>query len=155
MKPNQKVQLTLEAYNELKKELDSIKDHKLPAAIDRVAKARAFGDISENSEYDAAQEDLAMINGRMDELSDILNRSVIVQAVSSNGQVGIGSVVQIEVNGNPLQFTIVGEWEADPAARKISHESPLGKALIGRKVGETVEVEAPAGRINYQIKAIK
>lgn len=145
----------MDAYNELKKELNAIKDHKLPAAIDRVAKARAFGDISENSEYDAAQEDLAMINGRMDELSDILNRSVIVQAVSANGQVGIGSVVHIEVNGNPLQFTIVGEWEADPSARKISHESPLGKALIGRKVGETVEVEAPAGRINYQIKEIK
>lgn len=155
MKPNQKVQLTLEAYNELKHELDDIKDNRLQVVIDRVAKAREFGDISENSEYDAAQDELAWVHGRMEELADILNRSVIVQATSSKTQVGVGSLVHIEVNGSAHQFTIVGEWEADPAAKKISHDSPLGKALIGKSIGESVDVDAPAGKITYIIKDIK
>lgn len=155
MKPNQKVQLTLEAFNELKTELDNIKDNRLQTVIDRVAKAREFGDISENSEYDAAQDELAWVHGRMEELTDILNRAVIVQATGSKTQVGVGSLVYIEVNGSAHEFTIVGEWEADPAAKKISHDSPLGKALIGKAIGDSVDVEAPAGKITYVIKDIK
>ena len=155
MKPNQKVQLTLQAYNELKTELEEIKNTRLQAVIDRVARAREFGDISENSEYDAAQEELAWVTGRMEELADILNRSVIVQTTTSKDEIGVGSQVSITVNGSVHEFTIVGEWEADPAAKKISHESPLGKALMGKKIGEEVKVQAPAGTIAYQIKAIK
>jgi len=73
---------------------------------------------------------------------------------AGNEEVSVGSVVHIEVNGNEHQFTIVGEWEADPAAKKISHESPLGKALMGKKVGDIVDVEAPAGKIIYKVKNI-
>lgn len=154
MKPNQKIQLTLQAYNELKRELEEIKNTSLQAAINRVTLARESGDISENSEYDAAQDELAWFSGRLEELSDILNRSTIVENTKSSTEVGVGSVVKIEVNGSLHEFTIVGEWEADPAAKKISQESPLGKALMGKKPGETVNVEAPAGNIVYAIKEI-
>jgi transcription elongation factor GreA len=155
MKPNQKVQLTLEAFNELQIELNDLKNNKVTEVTERVAKAREFGDISENSEYDSAQEELAWVHGRVEELSDILNRAQIVQATTSKSQVGVGSLVHVEINGNVQEFTIVGEWEADPAAKKISQESPLGKALLGKKLNEEVEVEAPAGKIIYRIKAIK
>jgi transcription elongation factor GreA len=155
MKPNQKVQLTLEAFNELQTELDDLKNNKIAEVTDRVAKAREFGDISENSEYDSAQEELAWVHGRIEELSDILNRAQIVQATTSKSEVGVGSIVHVEINGATHEFTIVGEWEADPAAKKISQESPLGKALLGKKINESVEVEAPAGKIVYRIKAIK
>lgn len=155
MKPNQKVQLTLEAFNELQTELNDLKNNKVTEVTERVAKAREFGDISENSEYDSAQEELAWVHGRVEELSDILNRAQVVQATTSKSQVGVGSLVHVEINGSVQEFTIVGEWEADPAAKKISQESPLGKALIGRKINDEVEVEAPAGKIVYRIKAIK
>jgi transcription elongation factor GreA len=82
---------------------------------------------------------------------------VVVVDIQKAGleMVGLGSVVHIEVNGSKHEYTIVGEWEADPAAKKISHESPLGKALMGKKVGEAVEVEAPSGVITYAIKSVK
>jgi len=155
MQNNQKVQLTLEAYNQLQIELDDLNNNKIQEVTERVAKAREFGDISENSEYDSAQEELAWVHGRMEELTNILNRAEIVKATNSKTEIGVGSTVHLQVGDNLHQFTIVGEWEADPAAKKISHDSPLGKALIGKKVGDNVEVEAPAGKIIYIIKAIK
>lgn len=153
MKVNQKVQLTLTGYNELVKELEELKG-KLPAAIDRVAKAREFGDLSENAEYHAAREDHANMVGRIDELEDIINRANIMPTTTSTTQVGVGSKVQVEINGTAHTFVIVGEWEADPAQKKISHESPLGRALMGHKAGEKVEVDAPAGKVIYHIKEI-
>lgn len=152
----QKVQMTPVGFQQLVSELEDIQKNKLQAAIDRVATARAFGDLSENAEYHSAREDLAALEGRIEELKDIISR---VEMIDTKGvaedQVTIGSVVHIEINGSEHQFTIVGEWEADPAAKKISHESPLGKALVGKKVGETVEFEAPAGKVSYKIKAVK
>jgi transcription elongation factor GreA len=151
---NLKVQLTLTGFNELQAELKQLQS-KLPEAIDRVSKAREQGDLSENAEYHAAREDHAAVVGRIEELSDILNRSEIIQNTTSKTQVGVGSKVMVDVNNSSHEFTIVGEWEADPAAKKISHESPLGKALIGKSVGEEVKVDAPAGVIAYKIKDIK
>lgn len=153
MKINQKVQLTLTGYNELVKELEELKA-KLPLAIERVSKAREFGDLSENAEYHAAREDHANMIGRMDELADIINRANIMQPTTSTTQIGVGSKVQVEINGTVHTFIIVGEWEADPTQKKISHASPLGQALMGRKAGEKVEVEAPAGKVVYHIKEI-
>jgi len=151
---NQKVQLTLTGYNELQSELSELQKQ-LPMVVDRVAKAREQGDLSENAEYHAAREDHAAVVGRIEELSDILNRSEIIQNTTSKTQVGVGSRVLVDVNNSSHEFTIVGEWEADPSAKKISHESPLGKALIGKEVGEEVKVDAPAGIIFYKIKEIK
>lgn len=157
MNDQQNVVLTHEGMDNLQKELKTLKDEKLPQAIDRVAKAREFGDLSENSEYHAAREDHAWIQGRIEELEGILTHAQVVTISDGgdNSSVAIGCQVEIEVNGSTHMFSIVGEWEADPAAKKISHQSPLGLALLGKKVGDRVEVEAPAGKISYFIKGIK
>ncbi len=155
MAKNIKVQLTLEAFNQLQAERDDLINNRIPAVTERVSKAREQGDISENAEYDAAQDELAWVHGRLEELQDILTRAVIVQSTASATQVGVGSIVIIKVNDSEHEFTIVGEWEADPAAKKISHESPLGKALIGKKTGDEISVDAPAGKILYKVIAIK
>jgi transcription elongation factor GreA len=153
---NQKVQMTPTGYQQLLAELEELQNNKLPQAIDRVATARAFGDLSENAEYHSARDDLSAMEGRIEELKDIIARSEVIDAPQANsGEVSIGSVVHVEVNGSEHQFTIVGEWEADPSAKKISHESPLGKSLVGKKIGEVIEVEAPAGKVHYQIKDVK
>ena len=153
---NQRVQMTPVGYRQLVDELEQLEKVQLPEAIDRVAKAREFGDLSENAEYHSAKDDLSALEGRIEELKDIITRVTVVDAKKSGEEeVTIGSQVHIEVNGNQHEFTIVGEWEADPALKKISHESPLGKALMGKKVGDQVEVEAPAGKIAYSIKAVK
>ena len=151
---NNKVNLTLTGYNELAAELADLKDNKLPAAIERVATARAFGDLAENAEYHSARDDHAALVGKIEELTDILARSRIIQTTTSKSQVGVGSKVTVAINGTTHEFTIVGEWEADPAEKKISHESPLGKALIGKAVGDKVEVSAPVGKVIYHIKEI-
>jgi len=152
----QRVQMTPLGYRQLVDELKQLESVSIPEGIDRVAKAREFGDLSENAEYHSAREDLAAIEGRIDELKDIIARVTVVDIKKSgDAQVSIGSVVSLEVNGNKHEFAIVGEWEADPAAKKISHESPLGSALIGKRPGDVVEVEAPAGKVIYTISEIK
>jgi transcription elongation factor GreA len=153
---NQRVQMTPLGYRQLVEELEQLEKTKLPEAIERLSKARDFGDLSENAEYHSAKEALSAMEGRVEELKDILTRVTVVDVQKAGLEmVGLGSVVHIEVNGSTHEFTIVGEWEADPAAKKISHESPLGKALLGKKVGDNVEVEAPSGTITYAIKSVK
>lgn len=152
----QRVQMTPLGYRQLVEELANLEKSGLPESIDRVAKAREFGDLSENAEYHSAKEDLAALEGRIEELKDIIARVIVVDIKKTGEEeVGIGSMVTVHVNGKSHDFSIVGEWEADPAAKKISHESPLGKALIGKKVGDTVEVEAPAGKVIYAINSVK
>ena len=148
--------MTQVGLNKLKSELEDLKS-KLQPAIDRVSIAREQGDLSENFEYHAAREDHANIVGRIEEITDIVNRAEIIDtAPKSNGAaVDIGSLVTVEINGSTHNFTIVGNWEADPEKKMISHESPLGKALLGKTPGEKVEVEAPAGKIIYTVKEVK
>ena len=153
---NQRVQITPVGYRQLVSELEELKKIKLPEAIERLARARDFGDLSENAEYHSAKGDLGSLEGRAEELQDIISRAQVVDLKkTANQEVSIGSIVHIEVNGAQHEFNIVGEWEADPAAKKISLESPLGKALMGKKSGDTVEVEAPAGKVIYLIKGLK
>ena len=153
---NQRVQMTPLGYRQLVDELEQLEKTSLPEPIERLSKARDFGDLSENAEYHSAKEALSAMEGRVEELKDILTRVTVVDIQKAGlDMVGLGSVVHIEVNGSVHEFTIVGEWEADPAAKKISHESPLGKALLGKKVGDSVEVEAPSGTISYAIKDVK
>jgi len=151
-----RVQMTPLGYRQLVDELKQLEAIGLPEGIERVAKAREFGDLSENAEYHSAREDLAALEGRIEELRDIITRVNVVDIKrSGEEEVGIGSFVMVTINGSQHEFSIVGEWEADPAAKKISHESPLGKALIGKKAGDSVEVEAPAGKVSYYIKSVK
>ncbi|HCM82752.1 MAG: Transcription elongation factor GreA [Candidatus Gottesmanbacteria bacterium GW2011_GWA2_44_17] len=145
--------LTKEGLNALKAEHEELVKVKRPATVIRLSDAREAGDLSENSEYVAAKQDLAFIDGRIAELEEIIRAAKIISS-KATGQIDIGSKVILHVNGKKEEYLLVGEWEADPMQKKISHESPLGKALLGKKVGEMVEVEAPAGKIKYKVLEI-
>ncbi len=149
-----KIQFTAEGLTEIKSELAELKGAKLTAAIERVARARDFGDLSENAEYHAAKEELSFIEGRIEELEGIVLRAEVVGGKSKKGTIDIGCKVTVTLKGKEHTYEIVGEWEADPLKKKISHTSPLGLALVGKKTGENVEFEAPAGKVVYQIKKI-
>lgn len=148
-----KIQFTAAGLEEIKSELEELKDKKLPAAIDRVSRARDFGDLSENAEYHAAKEELSFLEGRVEELEDIVSKAYVANG-NSKDAIDIGCKVTIEIGGKDHTYEIVGEWEADPINKKISHTSPLGKALFGKKKGDAVEFEAPAGKVIYKIKKI-
>jgi transcription elongation factor GreA len=150
---SKKIYLTKEGLDELKAEHDELTKVKRPDVLNRVSQARNMGDLSENAEYTVAREELSFIDGRIDELEELLKQVVLISNNHSN-IIKLGSTVKVNTGSDKEEFTVVGEWEADPKDKKISHESPLGKALIGKKVGEKVEVEAPAGKIVYTIEAI-
>lgn len=151
-----KIYLTKEGLTELKKEYDELVNKKRTDVLARVTQARNMGDLSENAEYVASREELTFIDGRIDELEIILKQAVVIRenVKASNHAVKLGSTVTLSVNGKKEIFTVVGEWEADPTNKKISHESPLGKVLIGKRVGEKVQVEAPVGKITYAVVSI-
>lgn len=154
MDTNNKILLTKEGLAELKREHEEIANVKRPEAVTRLAAARELGDLSENSEYAAAKQDLSFIDGRILELEEILHGAKVITS-HGKSHVDVGCKVTVHVNGKKDAFTLVGEWEADPKEKKISHESPLGKALMGKKVGEKIEVEAPAGKIFYKVLNIE
>lgn len=152
-----KVFVTKEGLEELKRELEELNNVKRPQVLDRVSQARSMGDLSENSEYTAAREELSLIDGRIEELSEIIKSANLIEETHKKGKgalIELGSGVIVSVGGKKEEFSLVGEWEADPKNKKISHESPLGKALIGKGIGEKVEVEAPAGRVVYTVVSI-
>ncbi len=154
---SKKIYLTKEGLQELKKEFEELSKTKRPDVLSRVSQARSMGDLSENAEYVAARDELSFIDGRIDELEELLKQAVLIiesGSKNSNHVVKLGSKVTLTVKGKKEDFMVVGEWEADPQEKKISHESPLGKALIGKKIGEKVEVEAPAGKILYTIVSV-
>ena len=154
MNIQQPVFLTPSGLEEIKKELAELLNKKRPVAVSRLSAARDLGDLSENSEYTAAREDLAFIDGRILELEEVLRQAkVVIKAVK--GKIDFGCKVTLHLNGKKEIFTIVGEWEANPLEKKISHASPLGLALLGKKVGEKVEVEAPVGKLIYTVIEIE
>lgn len=152
----QTVKLTKNGLEALKKEFEELVNVKRPKVVERLAYARGQGDLSENSDYQSAKEELEFLDGRIDELDAVLKTASVVSS-GKNGKtgVGVGTKVTVKVNGKQTIFDIVGEWEADPVNKKISHDSPLGMALLGKKVGEKAEVEAPAGKVQYEILAIE
>ena len=123
------IQLTEAGFAKLQKELDELEKNKRPAAVDRLSQARSMGDLSENSDYHQAKEQLEFIDGRIVELESVLNQAVIVKSGHSKKEVEVGAQVKVSIKGSQHTFNIVGEWEADPKEKKISHESPLGKAF--------------------------
>lgn len=155
MDTKKKIFVTKEGLEELKHELGELTKVKRLEVLERVSGARAMGDLAENSEYTAAREELSLIDGRIEELSDILkNVELIKEGAKNTGAIQLGSTITVSINGKKEDFVLVGEWEADPHNKKISHESPLGKALLGKKIGEKIEVEAPAGTIAYTVVSI-
>lgn len=151
------IELTKEGLDELQTELAELKEQKLVAVIKRVAKAREYGDLSENAEYHSAKEEQEFIETRIEEIETIISRSVVVQNTKSKNTVGIGSTVVVSKKGSKekKELKIVGEFEADPILGKISVGSPLGEALVGKKKGDTAVFQAPAGEIEYTIIEIK
>ncbi len=148
-----RVVMTKDGLKELQTEYDELVNVKRPQAVARLSDARDLGDLSENSEYAAAKQDLAFIDGRIAELEEILRGAKVITN-HAKGHIDVGCKVTLHANGKEESFMVVGEWEADPMQKKISNSSPLGKALLGKKVGEQVEVEAPAGKLFYKILSI-
>ncbi|MEK7566042.1 MAG: transcription elongation factor GreA [Patescibacteria group bacterium] len=148
--------VTSDGLKKLKEEFETLKNKRIPGVVEKLSKAREDGDLSENSGYQQAKEDLGFLQGRVQELEEILKNSSLV-AVSSgkSGVVGVGCKVTVTINGKKDSFFVVGEWEANPIAKKISGNSPLGKALLGKKVGDKIEVTAPAGKVIYTISSIE
>ncbi len=147
-----KILMTKEGLEKLKKEYEELKKRR-PKAVERLQKARAMGDLSENSEYTAARQELSFIDGRILELEAIISRAEIVEEKVSD-RVQMGDTIELESEGKRMRIVLVGEFEADPVKSKFSINSPLGKALVGRKKGEEVEVETPAGKRVYRILRI-
>ncbi|MGH7204327.1 MAG: transcription elongation factor GreA [Candidatus Levyibacteriota bacterium] len=152
---NKKIYLTQKGFEDLKKEFNDIQNKRRPEVVERLSAAREMGDLSENAEYTAAREELSFIDGRLEELEGILRQvEIIADGNHKTQSVDLGSQVIVKISDREETFTVVGEWEADPTEKKISHESPLGKALLGKAVGAEIEVEAPAGKMVYKIVSI-
>jgi len=154
MTVNKQVQITQEGLDSLNSELQVLTEVKRPKVVDRLSNARLQGDLAENSDYHNAKDELEFLDGRISELESVLQNAVVVTNGKVNGGVSVGTKVTLKTNGEEHLFYIVGEWEADPMQKKISHTSPLGQALLGKGVGEKVEVDAPAGKLLYEILSI-
>ena len=150
-----KIQLTKQGLETLKKELEQLVSVKRPKMVERLSYARSQGDLSENSDYANAKEELEFTDGRIEELEQVVATAEVVKDGGNRDGIGVGTKITVKTNGDKIVFQMVGEWEADPVNKKISPESPLGQALVGKKVGEKVEVNAPAGKLTYEILAIE
>jgi len=152
------VPLTRDGYEKLKQTLEELETVKRRAVADRIREAREFGDISENSEYDDAKNEQALLESRILRLKEQLRAARVVDTSDvSTDVVAVGTKVKVEYvdDGDKVEYVIVGSAEADPAQNKLSNESPVGRAVIGHKKGEVVEVAAPAGSIKLKIVSIK
>lgn len=145
-------QLTKEGVAELQTELQELKE-KLTEVIESIKVARDQGDLSENAEYHAAKEDQERVDNRIAEIEHILANAEVVKR-SAKGSIGIGNAVTLKSGKKTVEYHIVDSVEADPLEGKISDESPIGQALMGKKVGEKVEIELPAGKTSYEVQAI-
>ena len=153
-----KTLLTYSGLKQYQEELEFLKSVKRKEIADKLKVAREQGDLSENAEYDAAKDEQRDIETRIIELESILANAEIIQDTDkSKDKVKMESVVVLhDVDyDEDIEYTIVGSSEADTLHNRISNESPLGAAMIGKKVGETVKVEAPAGEIEYKIVSVK
>jgi transcription elongation factor GreA len=150
--------LTAEGYKKLHQEIDHLRGEKRREVAERIRVAREFGDISENAEYDDAKNEQAMLEHKIAQLEDrLLTARVITKKEISKDAVSIGSRVRLRdlQAGKTFEYHIVGSAEANPAENKLSNESPVGKAILGHKKGDVVEVTAPRGALKFKIMEIK
>lgn len=155
---DKEVILTIDGLNKLEKELENLKTVKRPEVAERLKQAIELGDISENSEYEDAKNEQGFIEGRILQLEKMLrNAKVIDEQEVAKDIVSVGSKVKLNDvnNSEEVEYMIVGSAEADPAQYKISNESPVGRSLMGQKVGSIVNVTVPMGTIQYKIVGIK
>jgi transcription elongation factor GreA len=145
-------QITVEGRQELEAELEELKSRR-GAIADKIAEARDYGDLSENAEYDAAREEQGLVESRIAEIEDILLNAELIKTTKGS-KVGLGNKVELKTGKKTVVYDVVGPVEADPLEGKISNESPIGEALMGKKVGESVTITTPKGQISYEIVAI-
>lgn len=144
--------ITREGYNKLKEELDLLSTVRRKEIAERIERAKELGDLSENAEYSEAKDAQALNEGRILELSAILkNVTVVDSVVDGKGKIDMGSKVKVLVNGKEKEYELVSFNEADPLSGKISNESPLGMAFLGKKKGDEVIAETPRGEVKYKI----
>src|SRR3954466_7192140 len=153
----EKVPMLAEGFRKLTDDLRRLKVEERPAIVEAIEEARAHGDLSENAEYHAAKERQGQVEATIADLEDRISRAMVIDPTTLSGdKVVFGATVQlVDENDNKIKYQIVGETEADAKAGRISYASPLGRALIGRQVGEEVEFSAPSGDKYYEIKKIQ
>ena len=148
-----KYKMSRERYEEIQKELEYLQTVREKEVSELIKEARSYGDLSENSEYDEAKAEQGKLYSKIAELKHLLENAEIVEHSARAGVIGIGSrvtVLDIEM-GEESEYQIVGSQEANPMTGRISDDSPFGKGLMGRKIGETVTIEAPAGELQFEI----
>lgn len=145
-------QITDDGKRDLEAELDELKGRR-GAVADKIAEARDFGDLSENAEYDSAREAQGLLESRIAEIEDVLLNAELIKATKSS-KVILGSKVELKMGTKTVNYAVVGPVEADPIAGKISNESPIGEALMGKKVGDTITINTPKGGISYEVIAV-
>ena len=154
MKKEEKFVLTAQGYLDLEEELNTLKTVKRPEVIKALKEARAMGDLSENADYDAARNDQAQLEARIKELEYKLEHSEIADSAKGSDTINIGSTIVVKYDdGEEDEYMIVGSVEADPFNNRISVESPIGKAVLGHKQNEMVDVESPNG--SYKVEIVK
>jgi transcription elongation factor GreA len=150
------VHITPEGLTAVQRELDELTTVRRPNIVSKIKAARELGDLSENFEYHAAKNEQGMMEARIKELESIVKNHVIIETKAATGVVGMGSTVRFsEAGADEEMYRIVGPAEADPKAGRVSYESALGKALIGHRVGEEVEIRTPNGVYSVRIVAIE
>ena len=151
---NKPTYLSREGLDKLRTELDEMTSVKRPEVAQRIHDAKEHGDLSENAEYEDAKNEQAFVEGRIQTLEALIKNATLIDEHHTNDHVQIGSTVKVSGPDGSQSFTIVGSTEAKPTEGKISNESPVGRALLGKKKGENVTVQVPAGDIAYKIVSI-
>ena len=147
--------LTKERLEELKVELETLKNKKRVEVAERLKQAKEYGDLSENSEYAEAREEQANVEARIGELEELMKEAVTIKKHEGGDSVTVGTMVTVKKGDKTATYTIVGSYEAKPEEGRISDESPLGKAFMKKKVGDMVNVTTPAGAMTYEVLKIE
>ena len=152
----EKIPLTRAGYDKLDAELKHLKSVERPAIIAAIAEARAHGDLSENAEYHSAKEKQSFIEGRIKELEGVISLAEVIDTSRLSGPIKFGAVVRLvdEDSGEERTYQIVGEYEADIERGRLNIKSPLARALIGKTVGDSVEVKTPGGEKSYEVLSV-
>lgn len=148
------VYVSFEGLGKLRRELEELKTVKRREIAERLEAAKALGDLSENAEYQEAKEAQSLAEAEIQELEDVLRNAVVIRKPTSARTVQIGSAIEVESGRGRENFTIVGSEEADPTAGRISNESPMGRAFLGREVGDVISIKTPGGSESYKIRKI-
>ncbi len=158
MQAEKEIILTARGLKKIEDELDQLRTVHRKRVADRIRESKQFGEITDNSEFEDAKNEQAFVEGRIEELKEILSTARVIESEDvTTDEVSIGSIVGVRdlETRDEWEWSIVGTFEADPAEDRISNESPVGQALVGRKVGDIATIEIPAGKARYEIISIR